>query len=107
DSAALVFNREADMGEFERGEVVKPMIYLGRQIKPNTGGIGRHRGGSSFETLLLVNGTQDFEIENIGAGGMLTSPGLFGGYPAPSAYVHNVFDSDIFERAAAGEAYPT
>jgi acetone carboxylase gamma subunit len=82
------------------------MIYLGRQIKPNTGGIGRHRGGSSFETLLLVNGTQDFEIENIGAGGMLTSPGLFGGYPAPSAYVHNVFDSDIFEQAAAGKAYP-
>ena len=37
---------------------------------------------------------------------MLTSPGLFGGYPAPSAYVHNVFGSDIFEQAAAGEAYP-
>jgi acetone carboxylase gamma subunit len=82
------------------------MVYLGRRIKPNTGGWGRHRGGSSFETLLLVNGTPDFEIENIGAGGMLTSPGLFGGYPAPSAYVHNVFGSDIFERAAAGEAYP-
>ena len=37
---------------------------------------------------------------------MLTSPGLFGGYPAPSAYVHNVFGSDVFEQAAAGEAYP-
>ena len=37
---------------------------------------------------------------------MLTSPGLFGGYPAPSAYVHNVFGSDIFEQAAAGKAYP-
>jgi N-methylhydantoinase B/oxoprolinase/acetone carboxylase alpha subunit/acetone carboxylase gamma subunit len=107
DYGAAVFNPEGDMGDVEMWELVKPMIYLGRQIKPNTGGIGRHRGGSSFETLLLVNGTQDFEIENIGAGGMLTSPGLFGGYPAPSAYVHNVFDSDIFERAAAGEAYPT
>ena len=106
DYGAAVFNPEGDMGDIEMWELVKPMVYLGRRIKPNTGGWGRHRGGSSFETLLLVNGTQDFEIENIGAGGMLTSPGLFGGYPAPSAYVHNVFGSDIFEKAAAGEAYP-
>jgi acetone carboxylase, alpha subunit len=106
DYGAAVFNPEGDMGDIEMWELVKPMIYLGRRIKPNTGGWGRHRGGSSFETLLLVNGTQDFEIENIGTGGMLTAPGLFGGYPAASAYVHNVFGSDIFERAAAGEAYP-
>ena len=75
DYGAAVFNPEGDMGDIEMWELVKPMVYLGRQIKPNTGGSGRHRGGSSFETLLLVNGTQDFEIENIGAGGMLTSPG--------------------------------
>jgi N-methylhydantoinase B/oxoprolinase/acetone carboxylase alpha subunit/acetone carboxylase gamma subunit len=106
DYGAAVFNPEGDMGDIEMWELVKPMVYLGRRIKPNTGGWGRHRGGSSFETLLLVNGTPDFEIENIGAGGMLTSPGLFGGYPAPSAYVHNVFDSDVFDQAAAGEAYP-
>ncbi|HEX8752884.1 MAG TPA: hydantoinase B/oxoprolinase family protein [Solirubrobacterales bacterium] len=106
DYGAAVFNPEGDMGDIEMWELVKPMVYLGRRIKPNTGGWGRHRGGSSFETLLLVNGTQDFEIENIGAGGMLTSPGLFGGYPAPSGYVHNVFGSDVFEKAAAGEAYP-
>jgi N-methylhydantoinase B len=106
DYGAAVFNPEGDMGDIEMWELVKPMLYLGRRIKPNTGGWGRHRGGSSFESLLLVHGTTDFEIENIGAGGMLTSPGLFGGYPAPSAYVHNVFGSDIHELAAAGEAYP-
>ena len=48
----------------------------------------------------------DFEIENIGAGGMFTSPGLFGGYPAPSAYVHNVFGSDIYEQAARRRGLP-
>jgi N-methylhydantoinase B/acetone carboxylase alpha subunit len=106
DYGAAVFNPEGDMGDIEMWELVKPMIYVGRRIKPNTGGWGRHRGGSSFESLLLVHGTADFEIENIGAGGMLSSPGLFGGYPAPSAYVHNVFDSDIYEQAAAGAAYP-
>jgi N-methylhydantoinase B len=106
DYGAAVFNPEGDMGDIEMWELVKPMIYLGRRIKPNTGGWGRHRGGSSFESLLLVHNTPDFEIENIGAGGMLTSPGIFGGYPAPSAYVHNIIDSDLYERAAAGEAYP-
>lgn len=106
DYGAAVFNPEGDMGDVEMWELVKPMIYLGRRIKPYTGGIGRHRGGSSFETLFLVHNTPDFEVENIGAGAMFVSPGLFGGYPAPSTYVHNVFGSDIYEKAKNGEPYP-
>lgn len=106
DYGSAVFNPEGDMGDIEMWELVKPMIYLGRRIKPYTGGIGRHRGGSSFESLLLVYGTPDFEVENIGAGGMFMSPGLFGGYPGAQSYVHNVYDSELLEQAAAGEAYP-
>lgn len=106
DWGAAVFNPEGDMGDVEMWELVKPMLYLGRRSKPYTGGVGRHRGGTSFESLFLVHNTQDYEVENIGTGGMLTSPGLFGGYPAPSTYVHNVKGSDIFEQAKAGEAYP-
>jgi N-methylhydantoinase B/acetone carboxylase alpha subunit len=106
DYGAANFNPEGDMGDCEMWELVIPALYLGRRIKPYTGGIGRHRGGSSFESLFLINGTRDFEIENIGTGGMMHSPGLFGGYPAPSTYVHNVFGSDLFKRARAGEAYP-
>jgi N-methylhydantoinase B len=106
DYGAAVFNPEGDMGDIEMWELVMPMVYLGRRIKPYTGGIGRHRGGSSFESLLLVHGTPDFEIENIGTGGMFTSPGIFGGYPGAQAYVHNVYGSDIYEQAAAGAAYP-
>lgn len=106
DYGAAVFNPEGDMGDIEMWELVKPMIYLGRRIKPYTGGVGRHRGGSSFESLLLVHGTPDFEIENIGAGGMFTSPGIFGGYPGAQAYVHNVYGSDVYEQARAGASYP-
>jgi N-methylhydantoinase B/oxoprolinase/acetone carboxylase alpha subunit/acetone carboxylase gamma subunit len=106
DYGAAVFNPEGDMGDIEMWELVKPMIYLGRRIKPYTAGIGRHRGGSSFESLLLVHNTPDFEVENIGAGGMFTSPGLFGGYPGAQAYVHNIYGSDIYELAASGHAYP-
>jgi N-methylhydantoinase B/oxoprolinase/acetone carboxylase alpha subunit/acetone carboxylase gamma subunit len=106
DYGAAVFNPEGDMGDIEMWELVKPMIYLGRRIKPYTAGIGRHRGGSSFESLFLVHNTPDFEVENIGAGGMFTSPGLFGGYPGAQAYVHNIYGSDLIERAQRGEAYP-
>jgi N-methylhydantoinase B/oxoprolinase/acetone carboxylase alpha subunit/acetone carboxylase gamma subunit len=106
DYGAAVFNPEGDMGDIEMWELVKPMIYLGRRIKPYTGGIGRHRGGSSFESLLLVHNTPDFEVENMGTGGMFTSPGLFGGYPGAQAYVHNIYGSDIYELAASGHAYP-
>jgi acetone carboxylase gamma subunit len=101
-----VFNPEGDMGDIEMWELVKPVVYLGRRIKPYTGGIGRHRGGSSFESLMLIHGTPDFEIENIGCGGMFTSPGLFGGYPGAQAYVHNIYGSDIYAQAERGEAYP-
>lgn len=106
DYGAAVFNPEGDMGDVEMWELVKPVIYLGRRIKPYTGGVGRHRGGSSFESVFLIHGTPDFEIENIGTGGMFTSPGLFGGYPGAQAYVHNIFGSDIYEQAKAGKAYP-
>jgi N-methylhydantoinase B/acetone carboxylase alpha subunit len=106
DYGAAVFNPEGDMGDIEMWELVKPVIYLGRRIKPYTGGIGRHRGGSSFESLMLIHNTPDFEIENIGCGGMFTSPGLWGGYPGAQAYVHNIYGSDIYERARNGDAYP-
>jgi acetone carboxylase gamma subunit len=36
-----------------------------------------------------------------------TSAGIFGGYPASTAYVHNLGQSDLIERAARGESYPT
>jgi N-methylhydantoinase B/oxoprolinase/acetone carboxylase alpha subunit/acetone carboxylase gamma subunit len=106
DYGAANFNPEGDMGDCEMWELVMPMLYLGRRIKPYTGGVGRHRGGSSFESLFLVHGTQDFEVENIGCGGMFNSPGLFGGYPAPSTYVHNVHGSDAIDQARRGERYP-
>jgi len=50
--------------------------------------------------------TPFWSVQNMGAGRVFTSPGLFGGYPGGLAYVHNVRGTDLRERAAAGEAYP-
>ena len=106
DHAAAMFNPEGDMGDIEMWELITPIVYLSRRRKASSGGAGRHRGGSSHEALFIHNKTPFWSVQNMGAGKMFTSPGLFGGYPGGLAYVHNVRGADLRERAAAGEAYP-
>src|SRR5919106_961167 len=106
DHAAAMFNPEGDMGDIEMWELISPIVYLSRRRKASSGGPGRHRGGSSHEALFIHNKTPFWSVQNMGAGKMFTSPGLFGGYPGGLAYVHNVRGADLRERAARGEAYP-
>ena len=106
DHAAAMFNPEGDMGDIEMWELITPIVYLSRRRKASSGGAGRHRGGSSHEALFIHNKTPFWSVQNMGAGKMFTSPGLFGGYPGGLAYVHNVRGTDLRERAARGEAYP-
>jgi N-methylhydantoinase B/oxoprolinase/acetone carboxylase alpha subunit/acetone carboxylase gamma subunit len=106
DHAAAMFNPEGDMGDVEMWELICPIVYLSRRRKASSGGAGRHRGGSSHEALFIHSKTPFWSVQNMGAGKMFTSPGLFGGYPGGLAYVHNVRGTDLRERAARGEAYP-
>jgi len=105
DTAAAMFNPEGDAGDVEMWELICPMIYLSRRIKANSGGAGRHRGGSSFESLLMVHGTPFWELQNLGTTRIL-SQALFGGYPGSAAYVHNIKGNDLREWAERGDAYP-
>jgi N-methylhydantoinase B/acetone carboxylase alpha subunit len=106
DTCAAMFNPEGDAGDIEMWELICPMIYLSRRIKPNTAGPGRHRGGSSFESLHMIWNTSFWELQNLGTTRLFTSPGLFGGYPGSVAYIHNIRDNNLTELAEAGEAYP-
>ena len=106
DTCAAMFNPEGDAGDVEMWELICPMVYLSRRIKPNTGGPGRHRGGSSFESLQLIHNTPFWELQNLGTTRLFTSQGIFGGYPGSVAYVHNIRANDLRELAEAGEAYP-
>jgi N-methylhydantoinase B/acetone carboxylase alpha subunit len=106
DYGSAAFNPEGDMGDCEIWELVMPILYLSRQIQAYSAGAGRHRGGSAFTSLFLIWNTPDVELENLCAGQMFMAPGLFGGYPAPTNYVHNVFGADLVERAKRGERYP-
>jgi N-methylhydantoinase B/acetone carboxylase alpha subunit len=106
DYCAAMFNPEGDMGDVEMWELISPFVYLSRRVKASSGGPGRHRGGSSFESLFMVNKTAFWELQNIGTGRVLSSCGLFGGYPGATAYIHNIRGADLTERALRGEAYP-
>jgi acetone carboxylase gamma subunit len=106
DTAAAMFNPEGDAGDVEMWELISPMLYLSRRLKASSGGPGRHRGGSSFESLLVIWKTPFWELQNLGTTRVFSAQGLFGGYPGSAAYVHNIKGADLLERARNGEAYP-
>jgi N-methylhydantoinase B len=106
DFAAAMFNPEGDAGDVEMWELISPFLYLSRKIKASSAGSGRHRGGSSFESLFLVHKTPFWEVQNLGNGKVFSSPGIFGGYPGSIGYIHNLRDNDLLERARRGDAYP-
>ena len=106
DTCAAMFNPEGDAGDVEMWELICPMVYLSRRLKASSGGPGRHRGGSSFESLLVVWKTPFWELQNLGTTRVFSAQGLFGGYPGSAAYVHNIKGADLLDRARRGEAYP-
>jgi acetone carboxylase, alpha subunit len=106
DFCAAMFNPEGDAGDVEMWELICPLMYLSRRLKANTAGPGRHRGGSSFESLSLLWNSPFWELQNLGTTRCFYATGLFGGYPGSTAYVHNLFKPDLMERAERGEAYP-
>ncbi len=106
DYCAAMFNPEGDAGDVEMWELISPMVYLSRRVKASSAGPGRHRGGSSFESLLMVWNTPFWELQNLGTTRVFYASGLFGGYPGSCAYVHNIKGADLLERARRGEEYP-
>lgn len=106
-SCAAMWNPEGDMGEVETWETLEPLIYLGRGLKPSTGGPGKYRGGTGSEALRMLFKTPSQTIFNGGEGHVFSSYGIFGGYPGNSGYRHNMHETDLKERFATATAYPT
>ena len=79
DTCAAMFNPEGDAGDVEMWELICPMIYLSRRIKANSGGVGRPRGGSSFESLQMIHGNHFWALQDIGPARLGGSPEIVGG----------------------------
>lgn len=66
----------------ERIEGAMPLLYLYRQLRPDTGGAGRRRGGQSAANGWAVHDTRAITVIPGGHGfEMPNSQGLFGGFP--------------------------
>ena len=103
---AAIWNPEGDMGDVEIWEMAEPLLYLGRNVKANSGGYGKYRGGCGFETLRMVWNAQDWTMFFMGNGYMNSDWGLMGGYPAATGYRFEAHATGLERRIANGESVP-
>ena len=105
-ACAAMWNPEGDMGDVEAWEILEPLLYLSRRIRPNTAGMGKHRGGAGWEVLRFVWKTDDQVVYNLGEGHVFHGMGLFGGYPSSTGYRLNVEDNNLRELIEQGRPIP-
>ena len=103
---AAVWNPEGDMGDIEIWEMAEPLLYLGRNVKTNSGGYGKFRGGCGFETLRMVWKAQDWTMFFSGNGYMNSDWGLMGGYPSATGYRFQAHKTDLQARIKDGLSLP-
>ncbi len=104
--AAAIWNPEGDMGDIEIWEMAEPLLYLGRNVKANSGGYGKYRGGCGFETLRMVWNAQDWTMFFMGNGFMNSDWGMMGGYPSATGYRFEAHDTGLEKRIAIGDSLP-
>lgn len=104
--AAAIWNPEGDMGDIEIWEMAEPLLYMGRNVKANSGGYGKYRGGCGFETLRMVWNAQDWTMFFMGNGFMNSDWGMMGGYPAATGYRFEAHKTGLERRIANGESLP-
>ena len=104
--AAAIWNPEGDMGDIEIWEMAEPLLYLGRNVKANSGGYGKYRGGCGFETLRMVWKAHDWTMFFMGNGYMNSDWGMMGGYPSATGYRFEAHQTGLKERIARGDSLP-
>lgn len=105
-SAAACWNPEGDMGDVEAWELLAPMLYLGRRLSPSTSGMGKYRGGSGWQSVMMLYNAPHQMMFNGANSFTFHGNGMFGGYPAATPYRHSVKNNDMKSRIAAQRPYP-
>ena len=103
---AAIWNPEGDMGDIEIWEMAEPLLFLGRNLKTNSAGYGKYRGGSGFESLRMVWEAQDWTMFFMGNGYMNSDWGMMGGYPSAAGYRFEAHKTGLKERIAKGKDLP-
>jgi N-methylhydantoinase B/oxoprolinase/acetone carboxylase alpha subunit len=85
NSAWCIYTPEADFGNAEISELYYPILFLGRNVAPDSGGFGEFRGGLGHTAVWMVYNTPGLEYQ-CGDAGMRSkivgNHGMYGAYPA-------------------------
>ncbi len=85
NSAWCIYTPEADFGNAEISELYYPILFLGRNVAPDSGGFGQFRGGLGHTAVWMVYNTPGLEYQ-CGDAGMRSKTvgnhGMYGAYPA-------------------------
>jgi N-methylhydantoinase B/oxoprolinase/acetone carboxylase alpha subunit len=85
-AAWCIFTANADYGNAEVMELYYPILYLGRNMEPDSGGYGKFRGGVGHTAVWLIKNTTGigFTAACSGIRSMVTANhGMYGAYPTP------------------------
>ncbi len=86
NSAWSIYVPNADFGNAEVSELYYPILYIGRNLEPDSAGYGRFRGGLGHTVVWMVQNTPGIEYACGDAGirsKIVGNHGMFGAYPAP------------------------
>jgi N-methylhydantoinase B/oxoprolinase/acetone carboxylase alpha subunit len=95
-------------GDIEIWELAIPKIYLTRSFSTDHHGMGRFRGGTSWESLFKVHNTKLLScvLSGVEQGGTPFHKGMFGGYPGPGPSFFYASGTNLDEHIANGEELP-
>lgn len=83
-AAWSIYTPNGDFGNAEVTELFYPVMFLGRNLRPDSGGYGKFRGGLGHTAVWMVKGTTGMEYQ-CGCAGIrsktLANHGMFGAYP--------------------------
>ncbi len=62
NSAWCIYTPNADFGNAEISELYYPIIYLGRNVEPDSGGYGKFRGGLGHTAVWMIKNTPGHRV---------------------------------------------
>jgi N-methylhydantoinase B len=106
DLAGFVYSPLSRYPSTEESELFYPMVYLYRRQLTDSPGAGEFRGGGGMTFAVTGYKAGMLGVMTAGAGQSTTThgaPGLFGGYPAPTAEIRVLANTDVSQQFKAGK----
>jgi N-methylhydantoinase B/oxoprolinase/acetone carboxylase alpha subunit len=104
NSAWCLYTPNADFGAAEIIEVYYPILFLGRNLEPDSSGYGRFRGGLGHTAVWMVHNTEGIEYQ-CGCAGLrskiVANHGMYGAYPSipdRASYAHQTNLAKLIEE---------